>query len=240
MLLPGLLATGVLVWGAGGGALSNRQAGAQGAVAATEAVRAVPQPIRLGRHQATALLPVVALVALRSWANFGLVAMLPLYLSVAGVNLIGGNRRVSILLLAGTIGGILGGYLADRVGKRKVIIVSLLLATPAFFLVTAFPGSWSYLFLTLAGGLLLMSFPLTVVLAQERLPQHLGYASGMVLGLAAGLGSLGLTLSGWMGDRFGLRTVVWFLSSLPALAGGIAALMHERSAVHVRPHAESV
>ena len=70
---------------------------------------------------------------------------------------------------------------------------------------------------------LLASSSVTVVFAQELLPQHVGLASGLTLGLAFGAGGLGVGMSGAMADLLGLRTSVWTLAFVPGL-GGLLAL----------------
>jgi FSR family fosmidomycin resistance protein-like MFS transporter len=59
----------------------------------------------------------------------------------------------------------------------------------------------------------------TVVFAQELLPQRVAMASGLTLGLAFGAGGLGVGVSGFVADLFGLTTCVWMLVFLPGLGG---------------------
>jgi len=87
----------------------------------------------------------------------------------------------------------------------------------AFALTVRGPLEW--LFLAAAGILLLASFSVTVVYAQDLLPHHLGLASGLTLGLAFGAGGVGVGLSGVLADVFGLRASVWILLVLPGIAG---------------------
>jgi FSR family fosmidomycin resistance protein-like MFS transporter len=125
-----------------------------------------------------------------------------------------------------------GGHLSDRLGRQQVIAASLL-AFP--FLMAAaliLSGPLRWILLALAGMALLASFSVTVVFAQELLPQHLGLASGLTLGLAFGAGGVGVGMSGLMADLLGLRTSVWILVLLPGLAG-LLALRLRSSRGHV-------
>lgn len=163
------------------------------------------------------------LITLRSWGYSGLIIFIPLFLLDQGVAFALTGRALFVFLLFGASGGLLGGHLSDRVGRQQVIAVSLLafpfLMVPALAL--AGPSRW--LFLALAGMNLLASFSVTVVLAQELLPQRLGLASGLTLGLAFGAGGMGVAISGVMADLFGLRASMWILVMLPGL-GGLLAL----------------
>ena len=70
--------------------------------------------------------------------------------------------------------------------------------------------------------MLMASFSVTVVYTQELLPQHLGLASGLSLGLAFGAGGLGVALSGFLADLIGLAMSIWVLVLIPGLAGVLA------------------
>jgi FSR family fosmidomycin resistance protein-like MFS transporter len=116
----------------------------------------------------------------------------------------------------------LGGHLSDRFGRHTIIAASLL-AFP--FLMAAYlisSGAWQWVSLALAGLCLMASFSVTVVLGQELLPQHLGLASGLTLGLAFGTGGVGVALSGVLADIIGLSGSMWVLAVLPGLAGLLA------------------
>jgi FSR family fosmidomycin resistance protein-like MFS transporter len=141
-----------------------------------------------------------------------------------------------VFLFFGALGGMLGGYLSDRVGRQQVIAVSLLTfpLLMAAALATSGPPRW--ILLAVAGMALLASFSVTVVFAQELLPQHLGLASGLTLGLAFGAGGLGVAMSGVMADLLGLHTSVWILVILPGLAGLLALkLRSPQTRLHEAP-----
>jgi FSR family fosmidomycin resistance protein-like MFS transporter len=63
----------------------------------------------------------------------------------------------------------------------------------------------------LAGFLIILTFSVTVVMSQEYLPNRLGLASGVSLGLAIGVGGIAAALMGVVADAFGLRTVMWLI-----------------------------
>ena len=181
-----------------------------------------------GNHQARGPIPwgllsrLCAIITLRSWAYSGLVVFIPLLLHERGVSLLLAGRALFVFLFFGALGGMLGGYLSDRIGRQQVIVASLV-GFPLFMAVAMLPsGPLSWSFLAIAGISLLASFSVTVVFAQELLPQHLGVASGLTLGLSFGAGGVGVALSGWLADLFGLQISVWLLVLLPGIAGLIA------------------
>ena len=73
----------------------------------------------------------------------------------------------SMYLLAGALGGFAGGPLADRFGRRNLILASMLLCVPFVlgFLLLHGPLSWASLFL--GGAILQLSLPVNVVYARS-------------------------------------------------------------------------
>lgn len=161
-------------------------------------------------------------ITLRSWGYSGLIIFIPLFLREQGIPLSVAGRALFVFLFFGALGGMLGGHLSDRVGRQRVIAASLLTFPLLMALALWLSGPLQWVVLAIAGMALLASFSVTVVFAQEMLPQHLGLASGLTLGLAFGAGGLGVGMSGLMADLLGLRTSVWILVLLPGLAGLMA------------------
>jgi FSR family fosmidomycin resistance protein-like MFS transporter len=168
------------------------------------------------------------LIALRSWGYSGLMVFLPLLLHAEGVPLSVTARALFVFLFCGALGGLLGGHLSDRVGRLKVIASSLLLFPVMMALALLDRGPIGWILLAVAGMALLASFSVTVVFAQEMLPDNIGLASGLTLGLAFGMGGLGVAVSGVIADRFGLLPSIWLMLVLPGIAGLLALSLASR------------
>ena len=161
-------------------------------------------------------------ITLRSWGYSGLVIFIPLWLREGGMALSGAGWALFAFLFCGALGGMIGGHLSDRVGRHAIIMWSLL-AFPALMSAALSNSGWVQMAaLMAAGGSLMASFSVTVVLAQEMLPGHVGLASGLTLGLAFGAGGMGVGISGIIADWVGLNTAMWMLMGLPGLAGLLA------------------
>ena len=185
-----------------------------------------PAPIPWRKLSALCLL-----ILLRSWGASGLVVFTPLFFIQQGMALALTGRALFVFLFFGALGGMLGGYLSDRVGRRQVIVASLLGFPSLMAAALLLQGPARWVFLAAAGMALMASFSVTVVFAQELLPRHLGLASGLTLGLAFGTGGLGVGVSGLMADLYGLHASVWMLVFLPGL-GGLLALTFKSAPRH--------
>ncbi len=174
-----------------------------------------------------------AFVMIRSTAYLGLVSFIPLYfVHVVHVSPAIGNMVLTTYLLAGIAGTIVGGPLADKYGRRIVIFIStgVTLAFVALLtLTTNGPGTASLVagFITALGlGFFIAgSQAPTIVLAQDYLPNRLGMASGVTLGLAVSVGGMFSPVLGAIGDRFGLHASMIGIVVLTALALAVGLTM---------------
>lgn len=173
----------------------------------------------------TSLIAACLIVILRSWVYVSFITYLPMFLQDQGVNLKSGSTMLTVFLAGGAVAGLFGGHLSDRVGRRSVIAISNLLYVPIMSLLILSSGPWLWVFALLSGAALLASFSVTVVVAQELLPRHVGLASGLILGLSFGTGGLGTAFSGYLADMFGLYNTIWILTFVPLLAVVLAAFI---------------
>jgi MFS transporter, FSR family, fosmidomycin resistance protein len=164
------------------------------------------------------LMKVVLVVAFRSLTYFSLVAFLPLYLRERNISLLTSSRLLSLMLFAGVFGGVIGGYLSDLFGRRAVIVGSLALTSPLFFVFLNTSGPSSTLLLGLAGAALLASFSVTIVIAQEVVYKSAAMAAGLMLGFGIGIGGLGVGVMGLLAEYLGLHFVIHTLVWFPLLA----------------------
>jgi len=184
----------------------------------------------LGRDDWSAFGRLTAYVVVRSMAYIGLVAFTPLlFVDVlhAGPSL--ANVALSAFLIAGAFGTIVGGRLADRVGRRAMLIGSVGVSAPLLWLLALAAGAHVALPLALVllcvlGFTLVASQTAFVVLGQEYLPNRLGIASGVTLGLAISLGGAFSPVLGSIADHFGLIAVLdaIVVLLLLALVAGLA------------------
>jgi FSR family fosmidomycin resistance protein-like MFS transporter len=156
---------------------------------------------------------------LRTGALFSLQAFVPLYVwrtldSSEGV----GNIAIAAMLAAGAFGTLIGGRLSDLYGFRRVVIYSLVASVPLAVLIPIVPLLALFPVLALLGMISEMNFYPLVVIAQRALPRHVGFASGVTLGLSIGVGSLASPLLGVLADHTSLRTALAGAAALTLLA----------------------
>ncbi|WP_336989847.1 MFS transporter [Bacillus infantis] len=131
-------------------------------------------------------------------------------------------------LAAGAAGTFFGGPLSDRFGKKRIIFVSMAASAPFSILLPYMPKELAFIFLLLTGFILMASFSVTVVYAQELVPGKIGTMSGLTVGLAFGMGAIGSVALGWLADMIGLPLTLAVTGFLPLLGLLSAVLPSDR------------
>jgi MFS transporter, FSR family, fosmidomycin resistance protein len=167
------------------------------------------------RRRAMALLG--AVIALRSVAWFTLLAFVPLWVVSLGHSKGDGNRLLFLMLLAGAVGTLLLGPVADRIGLRRTLVVTQALIAPLILVFVYVGGVPGLLALMLVGVCVVGTFGVTMVLSQLYLPRHVGMASGLSVGLAMGIGGVAAVVLGAVADAVDLKTALTISAVAPAV-----------------------
>ena len=124
---------------------------------------------------------------------------------------------LAFFLTAVAIGTIIGGPIGDRIGRRRVILWSILGILPITMILPWLPLIPTVLLAALAGMMLASAFPAMVVYAQDLMPQSTGMVAGLMFGLAFGIGGLGAAALGILADQIGIVEVYKICGFLPLL-----------------------
>jgi len=168
----------------------------------------------------------VLVVTLRTWIQMGLVSYIPFYyITYLNGDPIYAGKLVSVFLLAGAFGTLVGSPLADRWGHKKFLSVTLIMTFPFLFFFTRTHGPLLFLVLAAAGMILVASYSVTVVMAQAIVPGRLGMVSGLMVGFGVGTGGIGVTLLGIIADSWGVPMAIKAILVLPFVAFGLSLLV---------------
>jgi len=178
-----------------------------------------------GRDRPGALVLLLGVIGFRSVAWFALITFVPLWEVSIGNSKSHGSHLLTLMLLAGGLGTLAAGPIADRIGRRPVVVASMLATGPlilAYVLVGGIPGAVA---LALVGVCVISTFGVTMVMAQEYLPSRIGMASGLSIGLSIGLGGIAAVALGAVADSIDLRFALLLAAAAPALGLVLALLL---------------
>jgi FSR family fosmidomycin resistance protein-like MFS transporter len=213
LIIPGLITGGYLLW-----RMRGRIEKAVSSPRSASAAARVP---------VYALAVVIGVMMSRSWTVNVFQAFTPTWYQKLGYGPEFYGPLATTLVLASAVGTVGCGTLADRYGRRTVILVTLVLSVPAIFLYTAFPGPWAFASAILIGVLAASTAPLMLLMAQQLMADRAGLASGLVMGLGFVTGAVGIPINGAIADSIGLQkslmthvvlvivtiAIAWFLPS---------------------------
>jgi MFS transporter, FSR family, fosmidomycin resistance protein len=170
-----------------------------------------------------------AVVTTRSIAYFGVASLLALFVirrfhEPTAV----GSAALTVFVAAGAVGSLTGGWLADRWRRLATVRLGYACAIPALVLLAAAPDVAVAYGAAIAAGLALyLPFAVQVTLGQDYLPNRIGTASGVTLGLAISIGGLAAPLFGFLADRYGLAVSLAVLAAAPVASLLLASRLRE-------------
>jgi len=217
LVLPGIAGGAYLLW---------RMRGSAGAAAARKTPAGAGGAIPL-----VAVAVVIGVMMSRSWTVSVFQAFTPTWYRELGYGPAFYGPLATTLVLASAVGTVGCGTLADRYGRRIVIMATLALSVPAILLYTMFPGPWAFGSAILIGFLAASTAPLLLLMAQQLMARRAGLASGLVMGLGFVTGAVGIPITGAIGDAIGLQKSLMTQALLAAATIALAWFLPSERAV---------
>ena len=152
----------------------------------------------------------VYLASLGSYYTFYLISRFGLTVQSAQIHLF-------VFLGAVAAGTIIGGPVGDRIGRRQVILASILGVLPFTLALPYANLFWTRILTVIIGMVLASAFSVIVVYAQELMPGRVGMIAGLFFGVAFGISGIGAAVLGALADRTDIYYVYRLCSYLPGI-----------------------
>jgi len=157
---------------------------------------------------------------------------LPFMLEERGYSLTASGNVMTVFLLLGGVGGVVGGFTAERVSGRAVSLYSGILAGPLMICAFATNGALSIICLGLGGFMLLATIPVIVAMAQELVPGQTSTVSALMMGAAWGIGALAPQALSKLEPSLGYRNVLIVASAASISAAALAYFLPRDERAH--------
>jgi FSR family fosmidomycin resistance protein-like MFS transporter len=181
------------------------------------------------RSMGPLLRPLVGIVLVRSFMLVALTTYLPTFLMQQGANLWFAGISLSLLEAAGVAGALLGGSISDWLGRRRVLLYSLL-STSLFMFVFLGTKGWSrFPVLLVLGFTALSTTPVIMALVQESVPENRALANGIYMAMSFCIRAVVVIVVGALGDLFGLRLAFTASAIIPLLGVPFVTMLPRRS-----------
>lgn len=138
-----------------------------------------------------------------------------------GLSIPSSQMMLFVFLLAAAAGALIGGIVGDRIGRQRVIWISVLGPLPLTLILPFADLFWTGALTVMINLIMASAFASILIYAIELLPNRIGLIGGLFYGLNFGLGGIAAAILGGMADSYGVETVYRICSFLP-LAGLLA------------------
>jgi len=162
------------------------------------------------------LVPLAFILIARSFMHGALTAFLPTYIRSESGSLWLGGAALALFEAAGVAGVMLAGSLSDSLGRKRMLLISLIGAPIGLAGFVLVPDWLRALPLALTGFTLLSTTPVMLALVQEHAHKSPATANGLFLMTAFVARSSVVVLVGFLADHWGLHTT-YLLSAVAGL-----------------------
>ncbi|MDF8358458.1 MFS transporter [Ensifer adhaerens] len=138
-----------------------------------------------------------------------------------GLSIPSAQMMLFIFLLASAAGALIGGIVGDRIGRYRIIWISVLGPLPLTLILPHADLFWTGVLTVMINLIMASAFASILIYAIELLPNRIGLIGGLFYGLNFGLGGIAAAILGILADSYGVETVYYICSFLP-LAGLLA------------------
>ncbi len=141
------------------------------------------------------------------WKNMG---YKPFYIGMA----------LFLFIFAGGIGSLISSYIEKRIGAANVFYISMISTLPLmilFIMLCSSHPTLSLIVFVVMGFITMMATPVTMIMAQNVLPEYKSIISGFINGFSWGIVAIVMSMLGFVAEKFGITNVLIFVAIIPAI-----------------------
>jgi FSR family fosmidomycin resistance protein-like MFS transporter len=148
-----------------------------------------------------------------------------------GVSIATSQMMLFVVFLSSAAGVLLGGIVGDRIGRYRVIWISILGPLPLTLALPYADLFWTGILTVFINLVMASAFASIMIYAMDLVPKRIGLIGGLFYGLNFALGGIAAAFLGGLTDTIGIESVYRLCSFLPA-AGLLAWFLPRLQTVH--------
>jgi FSR family fosmidomycin resistance protein-like MFS transporter len=165
---------------------------------------------------------IVGVMMLRQIPTIGVENFIPVWYKDMGYSATFYSSLATTVVLASAVGALGVGTLADKYGRRTVMLGTMILTVPCVWVFTEYPGKLAFVSGACIGFLAASTSPILLVMAQQLMQGRAGAASGLILGLGFISGAVATPVFGSIADAWGMQSALHILLGIVVLSIGVA------------------
>lgn len=138
-----------------------------------------------------------------------------------GLSIPSAQMMLFLFLFAAAVGVLIGGIVGDKIGRYRIIWISVLGPLPLTLILPYADLFWTGALTVMINLVMASAFASILIYAMDLLPNRIGLIGGLFYGLYFGFAGIAAAVLGMMADTYGVEAVYQICSFLP-LAGLLA------------------
>ena len=162
---------------------------------------------------------------IRSLVITSFMSFMSILFTAKGLTMHRSGIAISTFLICGSVGGLIGGYLADKISRKIIITCSSIIACPLLLWFLKADGNFAMILLGLSGMVILAASAVNVLIVQRLCPDMAGSIAGISMGFVWGSAGLMLPVVGYVADHYSMETSLRIAAYMLPIAGMLVLVL---------------
>ena len=162
---------------------------------------------------------------IRSLVITSFMSFMSILFTAKGLTMHRSGIAISTFLICGSVGGLIGGYLADKISRKIIIACSSIIACPLLLWFLKADGNFAMILLGLSGMVVLAASAVNVLIVQRLCPDMAGSIAGISMGFVWGSAGLMLPVVGYIADHYSMETSLRIAAFMLPTAGMLVLIL---------------
>ena len=162
---------------------------------------------------------------IRSLVITSFMSFMSILFTAKGLTMHRSGIAISTFLICGSVGGLIGGYLADKISRKIIITCSSIIACPLLLWFLKADGNFAMILLGLSGMVILAASAVNVLIVQRLCPDMAGSIAGISMGFVWGSAGLMLPVVGYIADHYSMETSLRIAAYMLPIAGMLVLVL---------------